>query len=263
MNNVVSDDRFRRLRDSADVKNFAPTIPLPQDGSRLANGLYVRGGKRLLDVVAAAAALVISAPVLFLCAAAIWIESGGPIFYRQRRVGSKGRPFQIVKLRTMCPNADSQGPRLTASGDCRITKVGKILRRTKLDEVPQFFNVLQGSMSLVGPRPELPEFVAQYTSEERQVLQVKPGITGPASIRYIDEERLLANAPDRVKFYIDKVMRDKLELDLNYCRNVSFSADLTILLGTFTSMFSIFGSRQARPPNDRSDAGQPVRGNRT
>lgn len=244
MNNVVSEERLpQRPRGSAEGKNVASAATIANDGSRAARSLYVRRGKRLLDVFAATVALLISAPILLVCAAAIWIESRGPVFYRQRRVGRNGLPFQIVKLRTMRPNADSQGPRLTASGDNRITKVGKILRRTKLDEVPQFFNVLQGSMSLVGPRPELPEFVAEYTAEERQVLEVKPGITGPASICYIDEERLLADASDRVKFYIDKVMRDKLQLDLSYCRNVSFPADLRILLGTFTSMFSILGSR--------------------
>lgn len=244
MNNVVSEERVpERSRGATTARNVASAAMIANGGPYAVRSLYVRRGKRLLDVFAATVALLISAPILLVCAAAIWIESRGPVFYRQRRVGRNGVPFQIVKLRTMRPNADSQGPRLTASGDNRITKVGKILRRTKLDEVPQFFNVLQGSMSLVGPRPELPEFVAEYTAEERQVLEVKPGITGPASICYIDEERLLANASDRVKFYIDKVMRDKLQLDLSYCRNVSFPADLRILLGTFTSMFSILGSR--------------------
>ena len=244
MNNVVSEERLpERSRGATTARNVASASMIANGGPYAVRSLYVRRGKRLLDVVAATVALLISAPILLVCAAAIWIESRGPVVYRQRRVGRNAVPFQIVKLRTMRPNADSQGPRLTASGDNRITKVGKILRRTKLDEVPQFFNVLQGSMSLVGPRPELPEFVAEYTAEERQVLEVKPGITGPASICYIDEERLLANASDRVKFYIDKVMRDKLQLDLSYCRNVSFPADLRILLGTFTSMFSILGSR--------------------
>jgi lipopolysaccharide/colanic/teichoic acid biosynthesis glycosyltransferase len=207
------------------------------------NRFYLRFGKRVLDVLVSGMALAVSCPVLLVSAIAIWVDSPGPILYRQWRVGRNGQPFQIIKLRTMIPNADRQGPRVTASGDSRITKVGRILRKTKVDELPQFFNVLTGAMTLVGPRPELPEFVAEYTDAERRVLEIKPGVTGPATVCYVDEERVLAASGDRVKFYIEKVMRDKLELDLAYAQNISFPTDLGILRETFTSMLRFRGSR--------------------
>lgn len=204
------------------------------------NTLYVRRGKRLLDVCFAAMALVIATPLLLVCALAIWLESRGPVFFRQWRAGRKGKPFRIIKLRTMVADADKKGPIITASGDPRITKVGRILRKTKLDEVPQFLNVLCGAMSLVGPRPETPNFVAEYSAEERQVLCVKPGITGRATVCYVDEEHVLAESGNKLEFYVDKVMRDKLRLDLAYARNVSLFEDVSIIFQTFSSVLKIF-----------------------
>jgi len=204
------------------------------------SGLYVRFGKRFLDLLLAGTALLIVAPVLLVCAIAIYLDSRGSILYSQWRVGQNGVPFRIIKLRTMIPGADGKGSRLTASGDPRITKVGRILRRTKLDELPQLINVLRGEMSLVGPRPELPEYVSKYTIDETKIFDLKPGITGPASVTYIDEEAVLAGSSNREEFYVNHLMREKLRVDLAYCRTVSLSSDLKIILRTAASLFNVF-----------------------
>jgi lipopolysaccharide/colanic/teichoic acid biosynthesis glycosyltransferase len=136
----------------------------------------------------------------------------------------------------MITGADQQGSKLTASGDRRITRVGSFLRKTKLDEIPQLLNVLRGEMSFVGPRPEVPEYTAKYASDERRVLDVKPGITGPASLAYIDEERLLASCVDKESFYVNTVMRRKLQVDLAYCGKVSLLEDLGIILLTVAAI---------------------------
>ena len=190
------------------------------------------------------AALIITIPVLLACAIAVRLDSKGPIFFRQRRVGQYGRPFQIFKFRTMVDGADKQGSSLTASGDARITKVGKFLRRTKLDEVPQLLNVFRGEMSIVGPRPEVPEYTEKYSSKERVVLEVRPGITGPASLAYIDEERLLASAVDRETFYVNTIMRRKLQFDLAYCRKVCLLEDARIIFRTGGSLVGLRSSRR-------------------
>jgi lipopolysaccharide/colanic/teichoic acid biosynthesis glycosyltransferase len=198
--------------------------------------LYLRFGKRIFDTAAALAGLVITSPVLLACAAAVRLDSPGPIFFRQRRVGRYGRTFRIFKFRTMTDGADKKGAPLTASGDARVTRVGRVLRKTKLDEVPQLLNVVRGEMSLVGPRPEVPEYTRRYTAEECKVLAVRPGITGPASLAYIDEERLLASAADPEKFYVDTLMRRKLQFDLAYCRNIFFIEDLRIVFRTLAGV---------------------------
>jgi lipopolysaccharide/colanic/teichoic acid biosynthesis glycosyltransferase len=217
-----------------------------QDTVGSASGPYVRFGKRILDIFLAATALLIAGPLLLACALAIYLDSRGSIFYSQWRLGQNAVPFRIIKLRTMVPGADAQGPRVTASGDPRITSVGRILRRAKLDELPQLLNVLRGEMSLVGPRPELPEFVAKYTASERKIFDVRPGITGPASVTYIDEETVLASRSNREEFYINHLMREKLEMDLAYCRTVSLLSDLRIILRTATSLFNVFSRQKSR-----------------
>lgn len=201
------------------------------------SGFYVRFGKRVFDFIGAAAGLVIAAPFLFLCALAVRLESRGTIFFRQWRVGQNGKPFQMIKFRSMVPGADKQGLKITASGDPRITKVGRLLRRSKMDELPQLFNVLRGEMSLVGPRPEVPEYTAKYSLDERKVLEVKPGITGPASLSHIDEEQLLAGRTDKEHFYVTTIMRRKLQIDLAYCNQVSFREDARNLLWTAGALF--------------------------
>jgi lipopolysaccharide/colanic/teichoic acid biosynthesis glycosyltransferase len=193
---------------------------------------YLQHGKRILDVLGALAGLIITSPILGFCAIAIYLDSPGPVFFRQWRIGEQSKPFQIFKLRTMVRDADQKGPKLTAAGDCRITRVGKCLRKTKLDEIPQLFNVLRGEMSFVGPRPEVPEYVATYTPEQKKLLEVKPGITGPASLEFIEEEKLLTTDPDRENFYVSTVLARKLELDLVYYQTASVAMDIKLILST-------------------------------
>jgi len=200
-------------------------------------GFYILFGKRIFDTIGAVVALVIVGPILFLCAVAVRLESRGPVFYRQWRVGQNGRPFQVFKLRTMIHGADKQGLKITASDDPRITRVGRFLRKTKMDELPQLFNVLRNEMSLVGPRPEVPEYTLKYSLAERKVLNVKPGITGPASLAHINEERLLASRTDKEHFYVSTIMRRKLQIDLAYCRKISFFEDLKNILLTAGVLF--------------------------
>jgi len=137
----------------------------------------------------------------------------------------------------MVQHADRQGPKLTGSGDARITRVGKWLRKTKLDEIPQLLNVLRGEMSLVGPRPELPEYVVTYSRQQRKLLEFKPGMTGPASLAFIDEERLLARHPDIESFYVGTILARKLELDLAYCQMASLVGDFKLLFRTILRLF--------------------------
>ncbi len=184
--------------------------------------------KRFLDLVVSGAGLVMMSPVLLAAAIAIKLESPGPAFYSGRRVGKDGRPFQIVKLRTMRPGADRQGPAVTAGDDPRITAVGRLLRRTKIDELPQLLNVLKGEMSLVGPRPEHPDYVERYTPEQRRVLSVRPGITGPTALAFVDEEELLRGT-DAQAVYLDQVMPQKLAVDLEYVDKASLAGDIRLL----------------------------------
>lgn len=200
-------------------------------------GFYIRQGKRIFDVIGAVVALAIASPILFLCAVAVLLESRGPVFFLQWRVGQNGKPFEVFKLRTMIHGADKRGPKITASGDPRITRVGRVLRKTKLDELPQLFNVLRGEMSLVGPRPEVPEYTLKYTLAERRALDVKPGITGPASLAHINEEQLLAGRTDKEHFYINTIMRHKLKIDLAYCRNIGLFEDLKNIFLTMEALF--------------------------
>jgi lipopolysaccharide/colanic/teichoic acid biosynthesis glycosyltransferase len=210
---------------------------------RRRDGLYLRLGKRAVDTLGALVGLIVTSPVLLFCAVAVRLDSRGPVFYRQLRVGQFGRTFQIFKFRTMIDGTDKNGSKLTAFGDARITRVGKVLRKTKLDEIPQLLNVFRGEMSLVGPRPEVPEYTEKYTSMERMVLEVRPGITGPASLAYIDEERLLATAVDQEKFYVNTIMRRKLRVDLAYCRKVCLLGDARIIFRTGGSLVGLRFSR--------------------
>ena len=191
---------------------------------------YRDKGKRLFDIVGALAGLAATLPILVFCAIAVRLSSPGPVLFRQLRVGRGGRPFKLLKFRTM--HIGGAGPRVTAAGDPRVTSAGHWLRRWKLDEFPQLVNVLKGEMSLVGPRPEVPEYAAKYTESQMEVLQAKPGITSPASLVYIDEEAALAGKQDAEKFYLQQLLPHKLEVDLAYSRNISFSTDLRVLLST-------------------------------
>lgn len=192
--------------------------------------------KRAFDLIVAITGLLILAPLLLLLALFVKLTSPGPIFYRATRVGRCGQNFKLLKFRSMVVNADQIGPAVTGALDARITPTGRVLRRTKLDELPQLFNVLRGEMSLVGPRPEDPRYVALYTDEQRRILDVRPGITSPASITYRDEETMLVGE-DWETHYIEQVMPVKLALDLEYARNPNLISDLVILFRTVGALF--------------------------
>lgn len=188
--------------------------------------------KRAFDFLCALIGLVLLTPTFAVVAIWIRLTSPGPVFYAPVRVGRSGQPIRVYKFRTMCEGADSIGPGITRSADNRITPVGRLLRKSKLDELPQLLNVLRGDMSLVGPRPEDPRYVAHYTTDERIVLAVRPGMTSLASIRYRNEERLL-QGEDWEQLYIAQVMRDKLRVDRRYVEKWSLVLDLQILFYTF------------------------------
>lgn len=206
--------------------------------------------KRALDIAVALAALALLWPLLLALALAVRLDSPGPALFRQQRVGRHGRLFRIRKFRTMRAQEQGSGgaggaggaggnagPLVTAAGDARITRLGRRLRRHKLDELPQLLDVLQGHMSLVGPRPEVPRYMALYPEEARRIiLSVRPGITDPASIAFRDEESLLAAAPDAEATYIRTIMPLKQRYYLDYVRGQSLGGDLLILLQTAAAL---------------------------
>jgi lipopolysaccharide/colanic/teichoic acid biosynthesis glycosyltransferase len=193
--------------------------------------------KRLFDLIVAFAGLIVLAPLLLIVAILTKLDSPGSVFYRGDRIGKDGAPFKIYKFRTMVANADRMGSALTHSGDPRITQVGRILRKWKIDEFPQLLNIVRGEMSLVGPRPESPGYVKYYTHEQRQVLQVKPGITGLTQVRFRHEETLLEGCTNLEEEYIEKIMPQKLALDLEYIENQSLLLDLKLIVHTFLCLF--------------------------
>lgn len=192
--------------------------------------------KRLMDIVISGCALAVLWPVLLLIALAIKIDDPGPVFYRQVRVGRGGRTFRIYKFRTMVVDADKKGLAITVGRDNRITRMGALLRKTKLDELAQLINVFTGEMSFVGPRPEVPKYVEMYTPYQRQVLLVRPGITDYASIAYRNENDMLAGCDDPEKMYIEKIMPDKIELNMKYLREISPIADIRLILSTIIAV---------------------------
>lgn len=187
--------------------------------------------KRAFDVVASAGGLTVLSPLLLLLAILVKATSQGPVLYRATRVGRDGVLFTLLKFRSMVQNADKLGPGVTGADDARITPIGRFLRRTKLDELPQLINVLRGEMSIVGPRPEDPRYVALYTPEQREVLKVRPGITSPASVEYRSEAELLSGQDWETK-YVNEVMPAKLAIDLQYVQNTGIGYDLRVILRT-------------------------------
>jgi lipopolysaccharide/colanic/teichoic acid biosynthesis glycosyltransferase len=202
--------------------------------------------KRLFDFTMAAMGLMVLSPLFALLAVGVTLDSGGPVFYRGERVGKDGRIFHMVKFRSMRSGTARTGSVITAKGDRRVTRVGRFLRRSKLDELPQLLNVLRGEMSLVGPRPEDPRYVALYTEEQRRVLRVRPGITSPASIAYRDEEEMLSTDGWESE-YVKTVMPSKLQMDLGYIDSMSFSQDIKVIAATFRSLWS-HADRDGRGP---------------
>lgn len=194
--------------------------------------LHQRVLKRALDLGVSSAALLVGAPVFLLIGLGVVFTSRGPMLFRQERVGRGGRRFRIWKFRTMVAGAADRGPAVTAAGDPRVTTLGYWLRRSKLDETLQLVNVWLGDMSLVGPRPEVPRYVGNYSAEDRAVLSVRPGITDLASITFRDEESVLAQFPDRERAYVEVLLPRKLTLGREYVRNQCFTGDLLLLLQT-------------------------------
>jgi lipopolysaccharide/colanic/teichoic acid biosynthesis glycosyltransferase len=211
---------------------------------------YVRYGKRCFDLCAACIGIVAVSPVLIGAAAAVAFTSAGPIIFRQERVGKNGTPFRILKFRTMYIGSATDSL-LTAAGDPRVTPAGRWLRSSKVDELAQLFNVVKGEMSLVGPRPEVPKYVALYSDEQKRVLRVRPGVTGAAA-SMLDEE-LLAGQADTEEFYVKSVLPAKLAIECDYCKSVSLTGDLRLILSTVVKVIRRVGelSRPVVPASQK------------
>ena len=193
--------------------------------------------RRILDIALALVILPMVSPLFLLAMVAVVVESPGNPFYGGWRVGKGGKKFRMWKFRTMMTGADHLGTAITTRRDPRITKVGWFLRATKIDELPQFINLLAGDLTLIGPRPEAPEFVEKYTPEQRQILKVKPGITGPTQLQYtVLEAETVPDGQDAERFYVEQVMGKKLRLDLEYINKRTFLSDCRVVLQTVVLM---------------------------
>ena len=193
--------------------------------------------KRLIDIFISLLAILILFPVLALISLGILISSGLPILYFQERVGKEWRKFQIIKFRTMVDDADQIGPGISSEDDLRITKIGKFLRKFKLDELPQFLNVLVGDMSLIGPRPELLRFAEFYRDDYSYILSVRPGITDYASVNFRHEAALMNGKADGESYYLKEILPQKIMLYKKYLKKISLTTDIQILFSTFKIMF--------------------------
>lgn len=193
--------------------------------------------KRLTDLLGSSIGLILLSPLFLLFSLMIRLGSKGPALFRQTRVGRNGNPFKILKFRTMVDSAENKGPQLTTDNDPRVTRVGRVLRKTKLDELPQLINVWLGQMSLVGPRPEVPHYVKQYSDEQKQILRYKPGITDPASIEFRNESELLGSSGDSEKLYVEQIMPAKIRKNLDYQAKATWLKDIGVILKTIGVMF--------------------------
>lgn len=208
------------------------------DNARI-NSWVASAAKRSFDIIFSAFGLVFTLPLFLVIAFAIKVDSKGPVFFKHKRIGLYGEPFLMYKFRTMVASAASIGPGITYHEDTRITALGQLLRKTKLDELPQMINVWRGEMSFVGPRPEVPNYVKHYTSEQEKVLSVKPGITGPAQIEWRDEAAHIRNAENIDEVYIQQIMPQKLVLDIEYVKSpISLLKDLRYILLTVRALLS-------------------------
>ncbi len=205
--------------------------------------------KRVVDVTVSAVALALLWPLGLVIAAAVTLGDGGPPFFRQERVGRGGRPFRMWKSRTMIVGAERGDRHLTVGGDPRVTRVGAVLRRTKLDELPQLVNVLRGEMSMVGPRPEVPRYVAFYTADQRAVLRLTPGITDPASLRYRDESDELAASAEPEGTYVHQIMPEKIRLNLAYAARATWRTDIGVIWATVRALLASGPSNGVRSPS--------------
>ncbi len=217
-------------------------------------------GGRIVDILVALVVLVFLSPLFLLIALIIRLDSRGGVFYRGWRIGKDGKPFRMLKFRTMVASADRIGPQITAARDSRVTRVGSVLRNTKLDELPQFWNLLCGDITLIGPRPESPAIVAHYTPEQRKILAVKPGLTGPTQLYYTTlEANAIKEMAGAEQYYIEHLLPDKLAMDAYHLHRRTAGVDLSVLLRTAILMFrtllgqlaAAWTGRQRRPgPRD-------------
>lgn len=194
--------------------------------------------KRIFDILTSAIVLLVLLPVWLVIALLIAIESPGGVFYKQVRVGKDNRDFQLYKFRTMRVGSDKKGLLTVGERDNRITRIGYFLRKYKIDEFPQLLNIIKGDMSIVGPRPEVRKYVDMYTPEQTKVLSVRPGLTDYASIKYVNENEVLAASDNPEQTYIDEVMPAKLELNLQYIANQSLLEDIRLIFKTFKAIFN-------------------------
>ena len=192
--------------------------------------------KRLFDIVVSLIGLICLLPLLLLVAVLIKLDSTGPVFFRQTRMGMRFRPFQILKFRTMVQDSSTRGQSITVGDDPRITRVGWFLRKTKIDELPQLINVLKGEMTFVGPRPEVPQYVELFRQDYEEILKIRPGITDLASIKYRDEAALLGQSKNPEEEYVTRVLPDKISLGKEYVRCSSLAFDLRLIFRTFLKL---------------------------
>lgn len=193
--------------------------------------------KRTVDIIFSLIWIIILSPIYMILSLIIKIDSKGPVLFKQKRIGLHGKPFYIYKFRTMHTDA-SIDLKITPENDNRITQIGKYLRRYKLDEIPQLFNVIKGDMSLVGPRPEVPEYLCYYSDDFNRILNVKPGITDLASIKYRNESQLLANRENVAEYYINTILPDKMRMNFEYINKRSLYFDFLIIIKTIKSVFN-------------------------
>jgi lipopolysaccharide/colanic/teichoic acid biosynthesis glycosyltransferase len=193
--------------------------------------------KRTFDIVAAALGVVILSPLLLMAAVLVKLSSPGPVFFQQERIGKGFRPFLIYKFRTMRPDAPATGMLITVGNDPRVTCIGRLLRKTKIDELPQLINVLKGDMSLVGPRPEVPKYVELFRADYDEILRVRPGITDLASLKYRDEAAVLGDSSNVEERYETQILPDKIKLGKEYIKRSSFLFDLKLIEKTLRTLF--------------------------
>lgn len=194
--------------------------------------------KRIFDILLSLMGLILLSPILLAIIIAILLKDGSPVFFTQIRVGKDSEPFRLLKFRTMRPDSEASGQLSVGERDPRVTDIGHTLRKSKLDELPQLWNVLKGDMSLVGPRPEVPKYVLLYNNEQKRVLSVRPGITDAASLRYFNESELMEGQADPEQFYIQELMPEKLKLNIDYIENRTMLSDIRLILRTVSRIFN-------------------------
>jgi len=200
------------------------------------NKFYLKYGKRIFDFFSSLIGIFLFLPFYFIIGILIKIEDKGPILYKSRRIGQNFKPFFLLKFRSMIVNAEKIGPLITKDKDSRITKIGKFLRKTKLDEFPQLFNVLKGEMSIVGPRPMVEEHVKVFKKEYEEILKIKPGLTDYATIRFINEEEILNGSQNFKEEYYQNILPRKVELNRKYLREIGFLTDLKLIFITINKL---------------------------